>query len=151
VYPDPRVTRFVTEHFVPVRVHAREQRDDYQRLSERFGAQWTPTTLIIDATGQERHRVEGFLPADDFLAQLALGHAHERFAAGQFESAARAFDEVLQRHHTADVAPEARYWLGVSRYKATGDAGALVETARDIQQRFPQSPWAKKASVWMPA
>lgn len=143
------MARFVTEHFVPVRVHVREQRDEYQRLGDRFGAQWTPTTLIIDANGQERHRIEGFLPADDFLAQIALGYGHERFAAGQFEAAARQFDEVLQRHAQSEAAPEARYWLGVSRYKATGDAGALAETARDIQHRFPQSQWAKKASVWM--
>jgi TolA-binding protein len=149
VYPDSRVARFVNEHFVPVRVHVREQRNEYQRLGARFGAHWTPTTLIVDASGQERHRVEGFLPAADFLAQLALGHGHERFAAGQFEAAARQFDEVLQRHGASDAAPEARYWLGVSRYKAAGDAGALVETARDMQQRFSQSAWAKKASVWL--
>ena len=51
---------------------------------DRFGAQWTPTILIVDREGQERHRIEGFLPADDLLSQLILGSAHAAFGAGDF-------------------------------------------------------------------
>jgi hypothetical protein len=40
------------------------------------------------------------------------------------------------------------YWAGVSRYKATGDASALRDTAREFGQRYTQSSWAKKSSVW---
>lgn len=148
MYPDTRVSQFVNEHFVPVRVHVRQQSDEFKRLGERFGAQWTPTTLLVDPAGQERHRIEGFLPAEDFLTQLALGRGHTLFAAGQFAEAGRQFDELVARHPNVDAAPEARYWAGVSRYKANGDATSLGETARDLQQRYPQSTWAKKASVW---
>jgi TolA-binding protein len=151
VYPDARVSQFVTERFVPVRVHVREQADEFQRLGQHFGANWTPTVLIVDASGQERHRIEGFLPADDFIAQLALGHAHAHFARGEFAEAARHFEAVLQRHAQSDAAPEARYWMGVSKYKETNDPAPLAETARDLQQRYAGSPWAKKASVWAPA
>ena len=151
MYPDSRVAQFVTEHFLPVRVHARQQRDEFKRLGERFDAQWTPTILVIDPSGKERHRIEGFLPADDFIAQLALGRGHAMFGRGEFAEAARQFEEVMQRHPQTDAAPEARYWLGVSRYKETDDAAPLAETARDMQKRYPDSTWAKKASVWMPA
>jgi TolA-binding protein len=47
-----------------------------------------------------------------------------------------------------EAAAEAQYWAGVSRYKATGDGGALKETARAFDERYQDSPWAKKASVW---
>jgi hypothetical protein len=148
VYTDPRVVRFIDESFVPVRVHVKDNPNDFKRLGERFGAQWTPTVLIIDYKGQERHRIEGFLPADDFLAQLALGTAHARFAAGDYAAAARQFEDIVNTYPSGDAAPEAQYWAGVSRYKATGDAAALSDTARRFSERFRDTSWAKKASVW---
>lgn len=148
MYPDARVARFVEEQFVPVRVHVKEQGAEFKRLGERFGAQWTPTILVVDKDGQERHRIEGALPADDFLAQLALGAAHASFAAGDFDRAATAFDEIVRTHERTDAAPEAQYWAGVSRYKSSGDASVLHETARRFSERYQDTSWAKKASVW---
>lgn len=148
MYTDPRVRDLVEQSFVPVRVHVKDNASDFKRLGERFGAQWTPTVLIIDRSGQERHRLEGFLPADDFLAQLALGAAHAAFAAGDYAAAARLFDQVVSSYPSTDAAPEGQYWAGVSRYKSTGDATALKDTARRFTERFQDTSWAKKASVW---
>ena len=53
-------------------------------------------------------------------------------------------------HGSTDAAPEALYWAGVARYKATGDAAALSDTAGQFRQRYQESSWAKKASVWNP-
>jgi outer membrane protein assembly factor BamD (BamD/ComL family) len=129
-------------------VHVRDQAQDFKRLGERFSAQWTPTLLVIDHTGAERHRVEGFLPADDLLAELTLGLGHSAFARSEFAEAEKRFREVLERFPNSEVAAEAQYWAGVSRYKATNDAAALGDTARQFTQRFQDSTWAKKASVW---
>ncbi len=115
---------------------------------ERFGAQWTPTILILDPSGVERHRIEGFLPAPDFLAQLKLGLAHEARLLGDFAKAERLYRELADNPAAGDVAPEALYWAGVSKYKGTGEAGALGETAQAFKSRFTDSAWAKKASVW---
>jgi TolA-binding protein len=148
VYPDPRVVDFVTRHFVPVRVHVRQNADDFKRLGDRFDAHWTPTTLIVDPSGTERHRVEGFLPADDFLSQLALGVAKAAFARQDYGAAERLYKDVLDRYPRTDAAPEAQYWTGVSRYRATNDAAALQATAKAFGERYQESTWAKKASVW---
>jgi hypothetical protein len=148
VYPDERVARFITENFIPARVHVREQPDAFRRFGERYNAQWTPTILVIDPEGKERHRVEGFLPADDLLAQLTLGLGHSAFARQDWKEAERRFREVVDRYPDSEAAPEAQYWAGVSRYKATNDASALGETARAFTQRYQDSSWAKKASVW---
>ena len=148
MYSDPRVVRFVDENFVPVRVHVREQADEFKRLGARYGAQWTPSILVLDGTGQERHRIEGFLPVDDFLAQLALGLGHSAFARGDFGESERRFRAVLEQYPSTDAAPEALYWAGVARYKATGDAASLKDTAGQFQQRYQESSWAKRASVW---
>ena len=148
MYSDPRVARLVDEAFVPVRVHVKQQSEEYQRLSERFAAHWTPTVLVVDRTGRERHRIEGFLPVEDFMAQLSIGAAHAAFAAGDYASAARRFDEIMEAHAASDAAPEAQYWAGVSRYKASGNPAALKDTARRFSERFQDTSWAKKASVW---
>lgn len=110
--------------------------------------QWTPTVAIRDAGGTERHRLEGFLPAPDFLAQLRLGLAHAARARGDFAEAERRYRELADDSAAGEVAPEALYWAGVSKYKGTGDAGALAETAGSFKSRYTDSPWAKKASVW---
>jgi Tetratricopeptide repeat len=144
VYPDPRVESFINGNFVPARFHVRT----HPEAMARFGADWTPTILILDSAGTERHRIEGFLPNDDFLAQLHLGLGHAAFKTGKFEQAGERFDRVVHDFPASDAAAEAQYWAGVSRYKATGDAGALKATADAFKQSYGDSPWAKKASVW---
>jgi Tetratricopeptide repeat/Thioredoxin-like domain len=148
VYPDPRVVQLIDQNFAPVRVHVKNQADDFKRLGKQFGAQWTPTILVLDSSGEERHRIEGFLPADDFIAQVLLGLAKSAFARGDFADAERRFREIVDKHPSTDAAPESLYWAGVSRYKGTNDAAALAETTRNFKQRYQDTSWAKKASVW---
>ncbi len=139
---------YVTGNFIPVHIHAREQAADFKRLGERFGALWTPTILLLDSAGVEQHRIEGFLPADDFIAQLALGLGRAAFKRQDWREAARRFEEVVSGHPEADAAAEATYWAGVSRYKMTHDSAALEQTAEAFTRRYQDTPWAKKASVW---
>jgi DNA-binding SARP family transcriptional activator len=148
VYSDPRVAAFVTSRFEPVRVHVKENADEFKRLGERFDANWTPTVLIVDPAGTERHRVEGFLPTEDFLSQLRLGLAKSAFDRKEFEDAEREFSAVVSEHPDSEAAAEALYWAGVARYKRTGDGGALQDTAKAFRERYTSTPWAKKASVW---
>lgn len=148
MYPDERVARFITENFIPARINVREQPDDYKRFGERYGVQWTPTILELDPEGIERHRIEGFLPTEDFVAQLMLGLAHAAFKREDWADAERRFREVVERFPNGEAAPEALYWAGVARYKGSGKPDALGETARAFAGRYQGSSWAKKASIW---
>jgi hypothetical protein len=142
VYTDPQVAQFIIDNFIPARAHVKEN----QAAFERFGAQWTPTILVMDQDAKERHRIEGFLPAEDFLAQVRIGLAHAARARGDFADAERRYRELSAGE--GDVAAESLYWAGVSRYKSTSDPTALGETAQAFGTRFTDSAWAKKASVW---
>jgi tetratricopeptide (TPR) repeat protein len=144
VYPEPRVTKFVSEHFEPVRLHVKK----HPEAMGRFGANWTPTVMIADDSGKDYYRVEGFLPADDFLAQLKLGYAQYLFKTGRFDEAEKQFREVVDEFPNGDAAAEALYWAGVAKYKGTGDAAALGATAQAFKARYSDTPWAKKASIW---
>ena len=140
--------KFVNEHFIPARLHVKEQAADFKRFGEHFGAQWTPTILELDPNGVERHRIEGFLATEDFLAQLELGLAHAAFKRKDWSEAERGFRQVFERAPRGDAAPEAEYWAGVSRYQATHDAGVLKATWQELTRDHPDSTWAKKASIW---
>lgn len=148
MYTDPRVVDFVTRNCVPVRVHVKQNAEAFAKLGERFNAQWTPTILLVDSSGEERHRIEGFLPVDDFLSQLSLGLAKAAFARKDHAAAERLYKEVVERYPATEAAPEAQYWTGVARYRATNDASALKQTAQAFDKRYADSTWAKKASVW---
>ena len=132
---------------MPIRIHAREQAADFKRYGERFSAFWTPTILELDSNGIEQHRIEGFLPADELLAQLSLGLAHAAFKRQDWADASRRFSEVAAMAD-GDASAEALYWAGVSRYKGSGDPKYLAETAQNFSRQFQDTPWAKKASVW---
>ena len=127
-----------------MRAHVKEQPDAFKR----FGAEWTPTVLLLDPEGKERHRLEGFLPKEDYLAQLRLGMAHAARERGEFDDAERRYRELSDGRAPDDVAAEALYWAGFSKYKKSGDAEALAETNRAFKKRFTESAWAKKSSVW---
>jgi hypothetical protein len=151
VYPDERVVRLVTSEFLPIRVHVRDPEGVYARVSGRLNVHWTPTILILDESGVERYRLEGFLPVDDVLAHLKLGLAKASLQRGAFDDAERRFREVVAEHPQSELAPEALYWAGVSRDKGKNDATALAETAQAFATRYADSVWAKKASVWRAA
>ena len=148
MWPDPRVVKFVTDNFIPARVHVKDDSALFQRFGEKYGAQWTPTILELDSSGTERHRIEGFLPNHDFLSQLMLGRAHIAFAEGKWDEAEQRFREIVEKFPDTDAAPEALYWAGVSPYKATHDNASLKATATAFRERYQGTPWAKKASVW---
>ncbi len=148
MWPDERVASFVAGNFIPARVHVKDDAAAFKKYGEKYAAQWTPTILELDSEGVERHRMEGFLPADDFLAQLMLGRAKIDFQEKKWEDAAKMFRRVYEELPETEAAPEALYWTGVTRYKETNDATALKDTARAFSTRYSDTSWAKKASIW---
>ena len=143
MYPNPKIAQFISEHFIPVRQHVKT----HPEAMQRFDAQWTPTLIAFDPDGKERHRVEGFLDADALLAQLQLALGKIAFDNQQWDDAERWFEEAA-KSGDPDVAPEAAYWAGVTRYKRSGDASELGKTYQRLNGEFAGTTWAKKASVW---
>ncbi len=144
MYPDPRVAEFIERHFVPDRAHIKEQGPVFHR----FAARWTPTVLVLDPDGKEVRRIEGFLPADELLGQLELALGFEAVNHKRWADAEKWFETAVEQFPETDAAPEAQYWAGVARYSASHDAAELRRTARAFQERYSDTSWAKRASVW---
>ena len=103
---------------------------------------------MLDENGKERHRIEGYLPRDEFVVQLLLGLARVAFMQKKWKDAEQIYGEVLQKYPNSASAPEAVYWKAVSHYKGTNDHTVLGEVPRILQQQYPESVWAKKAIPW---
>jgi len=140
-YPDAKVAAFVGNHFFPTKVDVRNAGE----AAKRFKVAWTPTVLVLDPTGEERHRFVGFLPPAEFLAHLTLGLGKSDFERGNFGPAADRFGDVVRTCPSCDAAAEAQYYLGVARYKQTQDKAGLVAAWKTLVERYGSSDWAKKA------
>ena len=129
---------------MPVGVHIKENPAGFHR----FDSAWTPSVIILDENGKERHRIEGYLPKDEFAAQLLMGLARVAFMAKKWAEAEMLYNQVTQGYPNSTAAPEAIYWAGVSKYRKTNDHHALGEVPKLLQQKYPDSVWAKKAIPW---
>ena len=105
--------------------------------------------LMLDSNGVERHRLEGYLPPDEFRAQLEMGLARIAFMSKKWADAELRYSEIVDSYPNSKVAPEALYWKGVSRYKATNDHTVLGEMPDQFQQKYPDSLWALKTAAWV--
>jgi len=114
----------------------------------RFDAVWTPTVLLTDSDGTERLRIEGYLPKEEFRAQLEMGLARIAFMSKRWEEAERRYTQVIENYPETTVAPEAIYWKGICQYKRTTDHNVLSEVPQQLNVKYPDSVWALKASVW---
>ena len=104
--------------------------------------------MILDADGDEHHRFIGFFSPEDFIGQIILGRGKVEFDSDNFEQAIQCFQEILVRYPKTDAAPEAQYFLGVTKYKASHDPKELKLGWESLQRDYPNSEWAKKAQVY---
>jgi thioredoxin-related protein len=142
-YPHPKVIDFFAKYLVPVRVLISSQ-----PLPKKFKVQWTPTLVTVDETGEEHHRTVGFLSPEELVPSLMLGIGKSYFDREMFAESEKMLKQLLAEYPRSDAAPEATYYLGVGRYKHTHKAEELKKTVEAIQKNFPQSEWAKRASVY---
>jgi len=102
----------------------------------------------MDSGGKERWRVEGYLPRNEFRAQLEMGLARISFMDKHWADAEQRYDQVIERYTETAAAPEAVYWKGISQYKRTNDHTVLAGVAQELGAKYPESVWAQKAIVW---
>lgn len=117
-------------------------------MFHRFKVLWTPTVLVIDSEGNEHHRLEGYFPRDEFLAQLHVGLARVDFMHKRWAEAEQHYRRAAEQFPNTATAAEALYWAGVSRYKQTQDHHVLGEVESQLRQKYPDSLWTRSASVW---
>ena len=104
--------------------------------------------LVTDPKGNERSRLEGYLPKDEFRVSLEMALARVAVMRKDWADAERRYKSVVENSPDSQFAPEAVYWRGVSRYKATNDHEALGEVAKIFGQKYRDSIQALKSQPW---
>jgi len=79
---------------------------------------------------------------------MILGRGVAEFSLDNFEEAIQGFQELLVCYPNAGAAPEARYYLGVTKYKASHDPKELRSALEILQRDYAGSEWTKKAQVY---
>jgi TolA-binding protein len=77
-----------------------------------------------------------------------MGLARVDFMRKRFADAERRYAAIVDSYPQTKVAPEALYWRNVCRYNQSHDATALQGVAQELRERFPDSEWTVKSTVW---
>jgi tetratricopeptide (TPR) repeat protein len=139
-YSNDKVVKFILDHYEPLRL----KHDDVP-FSEDFNLIWTPTLIVLDQEAKEYRRSIGYLESEELIAFLKLGLAMMYFDQGNHEAANLNLEEILAGYPRTDAAPEALYFRGVNSYKEKNDPKQLKKSFDELQQKYPESGWVKRA------
>ena len=139
-YPEEKVTNFINQHFIPLRVNY-----DAQPYASDFNVKWTPTLITLDSEGREHYRTLGFLSADELIPSLYLSIGKSSFDSEKLDTALVYFDNLLTEYPKSGFAPEGIFLQGVSRYKSTKNPQPLKEAYEELNMNYPDSEWTKRA------
>lgn len=142
-YGNGELSKYINRHFIPLRILVKQSVAE----AEQLGAFWTPAAIMLDSTGKERYRIEGYLPLQEFAGHLVLGLGRIAFMHKQWQLAEDFYVEVITKHAGTKAVAEAFYWAAVCSYKQNKDIRILTEMA-DFNPRYRDTIWAMKTSVW---
>lgn len=148
-YPNAEVAEFVSERFVPIKFNIKEPHPDFKEALGRGKALWAPLLVFLDGRGSELRRYVGFLPPDEFLAELRLVLGLSAMVHSKFEEALSWFDGAAEAYPRASAAPEALFWGAAAGYRLQGLA-EVVRRWDDLIARYPETTWARRADVVPP-
>jgi hypothetical protein len=142
-YPDRRVAALLEARFEVIRIDVKSVLPEQRDIIRIARPLWTPTMAFL--TGQQEiRRAVGYVPPDDFLAELEM-------ALGQIDLLHQDFDRAFANfRHAADAyqSPEALFWTGVAAFKRARTFDALRPVWDELEAKHPGSTWAKRADVW---
>jgi hypothetical protein len=136
----------IEQNTVPVHVNAKDEAN--AELAARYLQVWTPTVHLLLSDGRSAHEHNGYLPPDEFAAELELGLAKADLRRRDFTAAAERFERLRDDYPTSHVAPEASYWAAVSRYNESGQADGLMAGWQKLRDRYPENIWRWKQSFY---
>ena len=139
------VIEAIESNCVPIMMEVTED----QSMVAKYKIEWTPTFIVADENGIELERWVGYLPAEDFISQLYLSEGLGLFHTEKYHDAEGMFETLLRKNANSEMAPEAKYFHGVSCFKEKGDVNDLKDTSKYMKEHYPNSTWTKRASAWI--
>jgi len=143
-YPLAPVQEAITKHAIPVQID--NSKSENNQLLHRIHHIWTPDVRILHYDGAELYKFDGFLPPPEFVARALTSFGMAFLRLKRFDDAERCYVDVLTRFSTTYAAPEANYYLGVTRYRRDPDSDELLNQWAKLCSRYPSSEYRVKQS-----
>ena len=143
-FNDQKVISIMERETVPVKIDVSTRED----LVKKYHVDFTPTFVFTDESGVELDRWVGFLPPDEFIAQLTLSKGLADFHLNRLKEAEREFELVIEESPQSELVPEAEYYLGITRVKEEGSNLPMGKICETLMNKYPNSIWTKRCSVW---
>ena len=143
-YPEATVVETIVAHAVPIQFD--NSKPENEKVLHSIHHIWTPDIRILAHDGFELYHWDGFLPPPEFAARTlcAFGLAYLRLK--RFDKAEAVYLDVLRRFSTTYAAPEAQYYLGVTRYRRDPESDELLAQWGHLCSRYPSSEYRVKQS-----
>ena len=142
-YPETTVAEIVNRT-VPIQLDNTKPEND--AVLKRYRHIWTPDIRLLDGEGVELYGWQGYLPPAEFAARTLAGLGQAYLRLRDFERAEAHYVELLTRFPTAWAAPEAQYYLGVTRYRKDPEGNELLHQWAMLRARYPGSEFRLKQS-----
>jgi tetratricopeptide (TPR) repeat protein len=143
-YPQDFVVQALLQNAVPVQIDNTDKARFVQL--HRLHHIWTPDCRVLSHGGDELYRWEGFLPPAEFAPRMLCGFAAAHLREKRFDAAEALYEDVLRRFPTSYAAPEAQYYLGVTRYRRDPESDELLTQWAQLRSRYPNSEQRVKQS-----
>lgn len=149
-HPHPEVSRLLATDFVCATVDTKAPGDAGRRALHRLRIAWEPAFVFLDRGGRELRRFVGYRPPDEFTAELQITRGLYDMQRGDSAGAEARFRAVGRRTEIelSDLAAEATFWRGVAAFRQSRDKQTLHEVWSEIEQRWPDSSWWRRADVF---
>ncbi|HUV14868.1 MAG TPA: thioredoxin fold domain-containing protein [Acidobacteriota bacterium] len=172
-FQDPAVIGQLGSEYSWLRLNA-ETDPAGAEMRQRFGVTGFPTVLILDEGGDEIDRLQGFVPAPQFVkvveesvssptsvgllrkqaekspddAEIQYRLAIKYMESRMYEKAGVQFSKVidLDPENRSGTADSSLYYLAEIHF-ATQNLSGTLETLNSLQEKFPKSEYAKEAEL----
>jgi hypothetical protein len=143
-YPQAPVIETITRYAIPLQFD--NSKSENNKFLHGIHHIWTPDVRVLSYDGYEMYRWDGFLPPSEFIARMECGFAMANLRSKRYNDAEKLYVDVLTRFSTTYAAPEALYYLGVTRYRRDPDSDEMLTQWANLRSRYPASEYRMKQS-----
>lgn len=143
-YPQASVVETITRYAIPLQFD--NSKSENHKFLHSIHHIWTPDVRVLSYDGYEMYRWDGFLPPSEFIARMECGFAMANLRSKRYDDAEKLYVDVLTRFSTTYAAPEALYYLGVTRYRRDPDSDEMLTQWANLRSRYPASEYRVKQS-----
>jgi len=147
-WPDPAVGSLLAAHYRGVKFDLARPHDDFAEGTSTVKVVWAPTFVVDDVRGRELSRWTGWLPPEEFVAELKLPLAMDHLHHKRIDAGIPILAGILADTPDAPAAAEALHFLGIFEFLAgKRDMDALRSRWNELRERFPESRFARHSEV----